>query len=89
MRIPIHHLVPDLFLTDLPQHLKCDSRELLFDPADPVAFSDSGGCPVRGSGRGSNDGCRIRKKGACDLLRAKQVPSLFNCPNFHNIILII
>ena len=50
MRIPICHLVPDLFLTDLPHHLKCESRELLFDPANPVALSDSGRCLVRGSG---------------------------------------
>lgn len=32
VRIPLHHLVPDLLLTDLPPQLKIDSSQFEFNP---------------------------------------------------------
>lgn len=32
VRIPLHHLVPDLLLTDLPQQLRIDTSQFEFNP---------------------------------------------------------
>lgn len=38
VRIPLHHLIPDLLLTDLPSQLKIDTSQFEFDPKVRVAW---------------------------------------------------
>lgn len=43
IRVPLHHLVPDLLLTDLPQDLRIDLSQFQFDPRDPATRLGRGG----------------------------------------------
>ena len=43
IRIPLHHLVPDLLLTDLPTALKIDTSMFEFNPQDPATKLGRGG----------------------------------------------
>lgn len=41
--VPLSHLVPDLFLTDLPPHLMVDQKQLEFNPKDVSTRLGRGG----------------------------------------------
>ena len=43
VRVPLHHLVPDLLLTDLPQELRIDVSQFEFNPEDPATKLGRGG----------------------------------------------
>ena len=43
VRVPLHHLVPDLLLPDLPAALKVDTCQFEFNPQDPATKLGRGG----------------------------------------------
>ena len=52
VRVPLRHLVPDLFLTDLPEHLQIDYTQVEVDFQNTANHLSSGGAGVCGEGGG-------------------------------------